>query len=371
MSRLRSAAPWVLLALGVVVLGIVVAPEEGPDEPFSPTSTGQLGAKALVDVLRELGAQVQLVDGAPDAGVETALLLDAGFDPEPPDELVDWIEAGGTLVVADPASSLAPEVADSVELGVVTASLARRCDLPALADVGRVTAPSGSVYELPTETDSCFPRNEGAWLTVSGLGEGTVVAVGGPITFTNTALGDIDNAVLAVALLAPDPAQARVALLRPAAPPLPGEGEDSLSDLVPDPVRLALWQLLGALVVTALWRARRLGRPVAERPPVEVPGSELVVAVGNLLQTRGARSHAAGLLRADARRVLGERLGLPRGASDEALADAAAARTGARRDDVLAALAASPVADEERLLAVAQSVERVRRAASAPPPQEP
>src|SRR6266581_6954843 len=72
-------------------------------------------------------------------------------------------------------------------------------------------------------------------------------------------------------------------------------------------VRLAMWQLVVAFAVLVLWRARRLGRPVAEAQPVQIPGSELVVAVGNLLQRARGRGQAAGLLTDDLRRTLAER----------------------------------------------------------------
>ena len=62
---------------------------------------------------------------------------------------------------------------------------------------------------------------------------------------------------------------------------------------------MALAQLLIAFVVFALWRGRRLGRPVAEVQPVEIAGSELVVAVGNLLQKAGRPEIAAERLRSD------------------------------------------------------------------------
>ena len=51
-----------------------------------------------------------------------------------------------------------------------------------------------------------------------------------------------------------------------------------------DGVRGSLWQLALGFLVFALWKARRLGRPVAEPQPVELAASELTVAVGNLLQ---------------------------------------------------------------------------------------
>ena len=129
-------------------------------------------------------------------------------------------------------------------------------------------------------------------------GDGWVVAAGGAGAFVNDRLDSEDNAALAANILVPTEGT-RVAVPRALRIPPRGEGDKSLADLVPTGVRLALGQLLVAFVVFALWRARRLGKPVAEVPPVQIAASELVVAVGNLLQKSGKPEAAA---RAAARR---------------------------------------------------------------------
>ena len=110
-------------------------------------------------------------------------------------------------------------------------------------------------------------------------------------------------------------------------------------------MRLALGQLLVAFVVFALWRARRLGKPVAEVPPVQIAASELVVAVGNLLQKSGKPEAAAARLRADLHRELVGRLGVSPSASADVVADLASQRTGVDRDKV-ARTARGPGADD-------------------------
>jgi hypothetical protein len=140
------------------------------------------------------------------------------------------------------------------------------------------------------------------------------------------------------------------------------EGDRSLSDLVPDSVREALVQLLIAFVVFALWRGRRLGRPVAETQPVQIAGSELVVAVGNLMQTAGRPEAAASQLRDELRRDLTARLGLPPNATADVIADIAAARSGVARDRVYSALTDAPPTSADALLRAAQETELVRTA---------
>jgi hypothetical protein len=124
---------------------------------------------------------------------------------------------------------------------------------------------------------------------------------------------------------------------------------------------LAMLQLVAAFGIYVWWRARRLGRPVTERVPVEIAGSELVVAVGDLLRRKGNPTRAARSLRAEARRALGTRLGVPPTASIEALSVVVAARSGREVEQVYAALADAPVADSDALVRLARTLDALRQ----------
>jgi Domain of unknown function (DUF4350) len=365
-SGVRRALPWVAVVVGLALVVVVAGRGEEEGNPLDPASPGPLGTKALVEVLRELGGRVTVSAERPGTGTETALLLSDDLTPQRRQGLVDWVERGGTLVVADPSSGVT-EVREvgSTGIGVLEAEIERRCAEPALASVGRVAAPGGVVFEVPEDqgggppegTRACFPRNDGVWLLIQPLGGGTVVRLGGASVLVNQELGEADNAVLLASLLVPVTGTA-VQVLRP---PLPGGGDAGLTDLIAPRVRLALWQLVVAFVLLALWRARRLGRPVVEPQPVQLPGAELVVAVGNLLQRARSRGQAAGLLTDDLRRSLAERLGLPPSAPADLVADTVAARTGIPRDRVLATLTRSTPRDEAELVALSQAIDTVRR----------
>jgi hypothetical protein len=361
---LRRVLPWVLLAAGLVVFVLVVGPGGRDYLPLDPRSTKPDGTKAMMDVLRELGARVDVVAATPPAGADTALVLSDQLTDAGRAQLLDWVRDGGTLVVADPESPISdPGSAGQTDLGFLSPPLDRHCPEPALADVGRVEAAGGRLFEVPAGATGCFTRDDpkAAWLLIQPTGQGTLVRVGGAGAFTNASLGKHDNGLLAVALLAPT-AGTRVAVY-PVTPfeygPNP-ERERSLSDLIAPGVKAALWQLAVAFGFVALWRGRRLGKPVLEPTPVEIPGSELVLAVGNLLQRARLRGQAATALADDLRRTLAERLGVPLAMPVEQLADLAAARSGVPRERVLAALTAAP-ADEAGLVAAAQTVEAVRR----------
>jgi Domain of unknown function (DUF4350) len=362
-SGARRALPWVAVVLGLAL--VVAVAGRGPEEgnPLDPASAGPLGTKALVEVLRGLGGRVSVSTDRPRAATETALLLSDDLTPERRQGVLDWVGRGGTLVVADPGSGVTEvEPVGSTRIGLLDAEIERRCAVAALGDVGRVAAPGGVVFKVPEGpgsggTRACFPRNDGAWLLVQPLGEGTVVRLGGASVLVNQELGEADNAILLASLLVPAEGTA-VQVLQP---PLPGGGTAGLGDLIAPRVRLALWQLVVAFVLLALWRARRLGRPVAEPQPVQLPGAELVVAVGNLLQRAKGRGQAAGLLTDDLRRSLAERLGLPPSAPADQVADAVAARTAVPRERVLRTLTQTTPGDEAELVALSQAIDTVRR----------
>jgi hypothetical protein len=308
--------------------------------------------------LRALDVDVTVDAGAPNPKTTALLVLVDGMNDAQRHAVSSWVDGGGTLVIADRDSPLNPfRAARPTILGLVQRDLARHCDIAALEQVGHVVVPHAALLHVRPPAVGCFTSGSDAWLVTQPEGRGNLVAVGGPDAFTNDSLGDADNGLLAVTLLAPT-SNARVQV-QPL--PAPGGGRKTLVDLVSANVKLALVQLGIAFVLYALWRARRLGRPVLEPQPVEIPGSELVAAVGRLLQRAHARGRAAALVRDDARRSLAHNLGLAPDASVDAVAEAAAGRTGRSPDELLAVLAGPEPADERALVATTQEVETLNR----------
>ncbi len=359
-ARARAWGPWLAVVGAMLAVGLVAGAPPGEGPPLDPSSTGPAGTKALVDTLRLLAADVSVQSGTPGPSSTTAILLIDGLDDAGRDELVDWVEAGGTLVVTDVSSPLSPVASRSAAVAFLDPELRRDCAVPALRQVQRVDAPDAILQEVPEGAIGCFRLGEDeAWLVVNPVGQGTIVSIGGAGFLVNRALDDADNGLLAVTLLAPTPSD-RVVVLQP---PAPGEGSTGLLDLVDRRVKLAVLQLVVAFGVLVLWRSRRLGRPVLEPQPVPLAGSELVVAVGELLQRAKGREQAASVLRDDLRRWLAERLGLPPATPADVVAEAAAAaRTSdVTAEEVLAVLAAGRPADEDGLVALAHAVESIRR----------
>ena len=350
----------VWIGLGAVLLAVALLAGSPPDEgePLDPDSTGDLGTRGLVLTLEALGAEVHEEAELPGTD-EVVLLLQDRLDDDARADLEDWVDEGGTLVVADPSSSFTPEVAGTTGAlpGLVEGTIGRdRCDVDALDDVNRVDPGTGTLYVVPSGAESCFGDGEAAFVVVGEFGQGTVAAIGGASVFVNDSLDIEDNAALDAALLAPQ-SGTQVTML---APPAPGAGDETLADLIAPGVKAALLQLAIAFLVYALWRARRLGRPIAEPQPVQIAGSELVEAVGGLLQQGRDPEQAAATLRQDLRRALEERLGLPRGCPPEVVADTVAVRTALDRRQVFLAVGGPPVTDERQLVELAREVEAVR-----------
>ncbi|HEY6531828.1 MAG TPA: DUF4350 domain-containing protein, partial [Acidimicrobiales bacterium] len=298
----------------------------------------------------------------PGDDVDVALMFEDLTTDEVVPELQEWIAAGHTLVIADPMSQLTPpaefEETDPFEDSALVRNDA--CDvvepigLDALGDVEAF----GTVarFEVPSGARSCFDDGTGALVVVERQGDGLLVSVGTPTVFTNQALDQADNAGLFAALAVPERGT-RLAVLV-AGPDLQAPASDDSLGL-PTGVALGLLQLLVAFVVYSLFRARRLGKPVSEDPPVVIAGSELVRAVGGLLEHAGARDRAATSLRRSARRRLAGAFGLPAAAPPDAVVSTVSARTSLGHDRLEAALVDRPVGDDAALAVLARELDDV------------
>ncbi|HSP03444.1 MAG TPA: DUF4350 domain-containing protein [Acidimicrobiales bacterium] len=351
----RRIAFGALLVAAVLVGAYLTAARQTQGSPLDPSSTAPDGARAVVELVDAL-ATMDVLDEIPGDDVDAALVLQDRFDRDAQDALLDWVDAGGTLVVADVDSTTTPPV-----VGTVTGPFEVTCagDVPAgLADVSRLEVADGFRVAVPAgAAGSCSPPGDGALVVVEDVGAGRVVSVAGPSTFTNRYLDEADNAVLAAALLAPD-AGTRAAFLSPSL--VVGTGDAGLVDLVDTPVRAALAQLVVAFLLAALWRARRLGRPVAEPQPVPIEASELTQAVGRVLARSDRPGPAAAALRDRARRDLSAPLGLPLDASAEAVVDALSRRTELSPAEARRA-AIDPVTTDDDLVEVATLLTRIRK----------
>lgn len=352
---------WALVVVVVVVLVVLSRPTRNDGPPLDPTSTGPLGTKALVLLLERLGGDVSLSAELPPAGGVVLLLVD-DLDVTERDDIRTWIDGGGTLVTTDPRSPLVrtglavPPGQTGDDDGIPTDVVDRRCESPVFAGAARIRPGGSARFQVDDDGATCFRDDDGGFVVVEERGAGAVVAVASPLVWVNELLNDEDNSVLAASVLAPRPGT-RTVFFRA---PVPGGGNDSLLDLLPDRVVTALWQLVVAFGLVVLWRARRLGRPVLEPQPVELAGSELVVAVGDLLQRSQQRDAAGAMVRAAGRREVAERLGVSPTTPVDVVAHVVADRTGLDRAKVHDALRDRPVASDRDLIELARELDSIR-----------
>jgi hypothetical protein len=356
---------FVLVLLAALLLLAYVAGGDRASDPLDPESTQPDGAKGLVDVLEELGAEVEVTGQLPEPGEgEVALVLADRMDGTQHEQLVAWVRAGGRLVVADPLSPLTPPLSGGPDLFAERVSPGT-CDIGALEGLDDVEAAALYAYEVEAGTDdvrSCFGDGSTAYVVSAPLDAGVLTGLAGAGPFTNELLDEGDNAPLAAALLVPEPGTSVRVLTTTSsdAPEGPGAGDDSVHDLVGDGAVRGVAQLAAAFLLYAAWRAIRLGKPVREPQPVQVEGSELVAAVGRLLQQNHSPQAAADLLRRDLRRTLEDRLGVPPDLAPEVAVDLVVDRTGLDPRTVAPAVEPTVVADDADLLEVAHAIDVIR-----------
>lgn len=354
----RSAVVGLGVGLALLLVALVGGRPGRAGPPLDPRSDGPLGTSALVSLLRGFGAHVELSVGLPGPTDDVAIVLQDRLTPRQAEQLATWVRAGGTLVVTDPSSPLAPAVVDE-GLRLKTEPISRgTCSIGALASIGEIDGGAAVRFRVEAADQSCFGQASSGFVVSQPMGRGQVVAVGGAAFVTNDLLGHRDNAVLALTLLAPTPGQT----VRFVDAPLPaGGGDKTLGDLVPAGVKRGLLQLAVAFALYALWRAIRLGQPVPEDQAVQVAGSELVAAIGRLLSRTKAPGAAAEMLRSGLRRRLRARLGVPLEAPVSTLAEITAARTGVSVDRAMVALDERPVTTDVELVAVARAVASIHQ----------
>jgi hypothetical protein len=363
-SRLRRVAPWLWVAAILVALG-VVSSSSGQGSALDPNGTGPTGAKAFVLLLRQYGAQVTIDQGVPGPGVGAAIVLSDQLDQARRAALGAWVRAGGFLVVADPTSQLQVGAATQVGNGLTVHDLqpSGDCALPGLANIQQLSVGPSLLLRVPRgeAATACYGYDTSSgdhafFLVAVHAGSGAVVGLGGAGLWTNARLDQLDNAVLAVDLLAPA-GGGHVDVLVSA----PGSGRQGVFDLLSPRLKWALLELVVAFAVLVAWRGRRFGRPITESGPVQLAGSEIVSATGELMARSGNRDAAARQLRDAATARLGTALGLGPRARADVVADALAARSGIPAARTRALLDPVPLADDADLVRLAGALAALDR----------
>lgn len=368
---------WYLLTAALLLLASAALAglnQERRYPPLDPRSYDPSGSHAVVALLQREGLQVDVTADLPAraAGNDTLVV------PEPDLLGADQLRAlaaarHGRLVLISPGpaalSALAPGVRPSEEGGgapyAAVRSTAARCALTEAVRAGTAHL-GGLLYTTGSRGEGCYPRGHGYPLVVVQTGKGTEVVVLGSGDFLSNELMKKDgNASLALGLLGSQP---RLTWHLPdyAAPVRDGGGDKQFTDFIPDGWRWAAYQLGIATLLTALWRARRLGPVISENLPVVVRAAETTEGRARLYRRAKARGRAADALRRAAAHRLAPTLGVPptaAGAPDPtALCAAVVDRLPDRTaGDVRALLYGPPPADDAALLRLADDLDTLER----------
>lgn len=408
-----SGRLWIVLVLFGSLVLLLMALSDRPVRPFDLESSAPDGYLALRTVLEDNGITARAVMAGDDrlitAGSGTVVFIPR----------TQWATAGqlsvltaaanrGATVVygsvppsradlerrgddqdTDGAEWVGPDDGDSSWLVDLHAERidTRVCSITELADLGPIAFDLDWVH-LPLEDGPGLPSRNGLVRTCYGsddaaqfvevdAGAGRIFVLASPYLWTNAMLKQpVDpgtdpserahNDMTAWRILSGGPNGPRTSELlvvgtSTAAPLATGEGED-LFGLLPVPFK-AFSAVLGVALGVFVWgRARRLGHPVDEQPPVVVESSELTAATGRLLVddpafiARGAES-----LRGRARKDLAVAVGVDRYADPADLCRAVGARSHRDPAEVAALLYGDePLATIGAVIDLDAGIERLR-----------
>jgi hypothetical protein len=383
--RVTTALAWVV---AVVVGGALIALAAGrpaPEEYLHPDGTGPGGTRALVEVLRQQGIEVDVVGTAGEvlaAGGPGSTVVVGNTD------LLSSTSAARVLEGTADADRLvlldgAPGVLSDLGLGVrsepPTTDPSPGCSAPWSRPDDVVTRPSWALVpedgSLPDGATGCFPvegQESPSGPAPGGFavldlppadGHPAVTVVGVPDAATNRFVTEGDNAGVLVRLLG---GSDRLVWFHPTALDLSEN---------PAPVGEQVWPTwLGAVLVLAgaafllfvLARGRRLGRLVPEPLPVVVRAGETTESRAELYRAARDRPRASAVLRRATATRLAARLGLPPSAPADVLVAAVAVATGTRTEDVRALLTGPVPTTDAELVALAQQLAHLEEKARRP-----
>jgi hypothetical protein len=353
----RARLPLLLGALIVAVAVLRAIATGGVTAGrMDPDAAAPEGGRALATLLRQHGVDVRTVDVPSGSDGVTVFVPVPRLANAARPEALALASSASEVVVAEARD---PHLAAlGVEADQTSQEEERTVD-PGCSQPDAVAAGDarlgGLVYEPPPGAAACYAVRGGASFVEVATGGRRVTVVGTASFMTNEYLGEDGNAALALRLLTRHPT---VEWVYPReVPAAPDDGEQSVLDLLPDRIWLFTFQAFVAVLLLALWRARRLGPVVVEPLPVVVRAAEAVEGRARLYEAAGARDRAAAALRAGLRDRLVRALGLARDAGRETLVAAVSARSGLDGPAVDDLLYGPPPADDEGLVRLADGLD--------------
>ena len=300
----------------------------GPSGPTSSSyATSPEGVRAYADLLVEKGREVErlrsTVDEVDIEGASTVVMLDPGtVAAEEADALHTFVEGGGRLVVsvARPAPWLETVTGERIAWSAGgPADVEPLVAFPEVTGVEAVRAEGDGRWKdlggaVPVLGDGTA---DGVLLAVASVGAGTVALLADDSPLQNRLLASGDNAAFGLAL--PGGVERPVLF----AESHHGYGEAIGLSALPSGWKTALAGLGLAALVLVVARGRRLGPPEQTSRDLAPPRIAFVESVAGILARTGHPQQAIAPVAEAARAATIRRAGLPAGADDATVADAA------------------------------------------------
>ena len=364
----RWRAPMAVAAfLLLAALVLAIAGTPGSSRPLDPNDPSPGGGRALAALVRDRGVDVTAVHAVSSAPLNAAATV---FVPDPTS-----LTRGDLRLIAGQATTIvviAPSDRELEALGVVATPLHREQDTLASgcafgpAAVAGTVRFDGETYAAPASQQQCYGNGVASGLFVYDTGRARIIVLGSGPTLSNEWLGDEGDAALGLGLLSGSRQLLWVVPRPPTQAPADAKPKGLIA-LLPDRVLWATLQLFLAVVVLALWRARRLGPVVAEPLPVVVRATETVEGRARLLRAARARDTAGATLRTSVVERMRDRLGLASDCGQAAVVDSVSRHSGWRAADVEQLLFGAAPADDAQLLRLSRELDQLDRAVRSGP----
>jgi hypothetical protein len=356
--------PLALLLL-IVLTGLVLVLSRGDQTSgqLEPGSYEPGGSRALAQLLGRQGVDVHPAHTIDEARhqVDGGTLLVTAPDLVPGNGLAELRRRVAHLVLIAPGPDALRAVLPTVTAGGSgdVRTLEPDCTVGSAVAAGSASLGGARYRTTDPSARSCYRDGEDPTFVQFADRTGTVTVLGTSAPLTNERLADEGNAALSMRVLG-DHGRLVWYLPSPADPALEA-GQKPFFDLIPAGWRYGALMAGIAVVLLALWRARRLGPVVREPLPIVVRAAETAEGRARLYRRGGATGHAAETLREAARARLRSRLGLPGDADPASLVETVSTRAGRAPAEIGAVLHGPPPVEEAGLVRLADELDRVER----------
>ena len=365
-GRRANVLGWlfvVILLVGIALLSLrLVTTAPSLAGVLNPESPGPGGAKAIAELVRQQGTQVEVVRSrtAAAAALEpgSALVL---TDPVAlSDEAVLTLVGEADRVVL---LSTSTRMLDLLDLGTAAGGLSSvdaDCDRPEFARTGAIEAER--MFAPADDVVGCFRDGDGGAALLLAERDGAQISfIEASRMLSNRHLAEDGNAALGLALLAQTD---HVVWYAGSFEDGDREAEEpaSLGDLTPTWLTPAILLLLLAGIAAIWWRGARFGPLVSESLPVTVRASETMHGRARLTAKAADAAHAASAIRSGTRVRLARRLALSPRATSAEVADAASDRLGIPRGSLHDLIGGAPPADDRELIELARRLAELEKA---------